>query len=42
MKAGEEGRSRLFDIGPKTIDELLETIVDDVERAKKGEPPGLF
>jgi len=32
----------LLDIGPKTIDELLETIVDDVERAKRGEPPGLF
>ena len=32
----------LFDIGPKTVDELLEAIVDDVERAKKGEAPGLF
>jgi len=42
MKAGEEGRSRLFDIGPKTIEELLSQIVDDVERAERGKPPGLY
>ncbi len=35
-------RSRLFDFGPKTIDELLDTIIDRVESAKKGEPPSMF
>jgi len=37
-----EKRSALFDIGPKTVDELLDKIVDDVDRAKRGEPVGLF
>lgn len=37
-----EKRSALFDIGPKTVDELLNKIVDDIERAKRGEPVGLF
>lgn len=41
-EAGEKKRHPLLDIGPKTIDELLETIVDDVERAERGEPPGFF
>ena len=41
IKAGEEGRFRLFDIGPKTIEVLLSQIVDDVERAEREEPPGL-
>lgn len=29
-------RSALFDIGPKTVDPLLDKIVDDVERAEGG------
>jgi hypothetical protein len=29
-------------VGPKTIDELLNQIVDDIERAERGEPAGLF
>jgi len=37
-----EKLSALFDIGPKTVDELLDKIVDDVDRAKRGEPVGLF
>jgi len=37
-----EKRSPLFDIGPKTVDELFDKIVDDIERAKRGEPVGLF
>jgi hypothetical protein len=37
-----EKRSPLFDIGPKTVDKLLDKIVDDIERAKRGEPVGLF
>jgi len=32
----------LFDIGPKTVDELLDKIVDDIKRAERGEPVGLF
>ena len=32
----------LLDIGLKPIDELRETIGDDVERAERGEPHGLF
>ena len=42
MEAGETKRHPLLDIGPKTVDELLDKIVDDVERAERGEPPGLF
>ncbi len=42
MEAGEKERSPLWDIGPKTIDELLSQIVDDVERVERGESPGLF
>ena len=39
----KEKKSGLFlDIFPKTVDELLSTILDDIERAQKGEPPGLF
>ncbi len=41
-EAGEEERQPLLDIGPKTTDELLSQIVDDVERAERGDPPGLF
>jgi len=37
-----EKQSVLFDIGPKTVDELLNKIVDDIERVKRGEPVGLF
>jgi hypothetical protein len=40
--AGEKKRHPLLDFGPKTTDELLEKIVDDVERAGRGEPPGWF
>jgi hypothetical protein len=40
--AGEKNRHPLLDIGPKIIDELLDQIVDDVERTERGEPPGLF
>jgi len=42
LAAGEEKRRPLLDIGPKTIDELLDGIVDDVERAERGEPLGWF
>ena len=42
MEAGETKRHPLLDMGPKTVDELLDKIVDDVERAERGEPPGLF
>ena len=37
-----EKRLPLLDIGPKTVDELLDKIVDDVERAGSGEPVSLF
>jgi hypothetical protein len=37
----ETERALFLDISPKTIDELLDEIVDDIERAKKEEPPGL-
>ena len=37
-----EKRSALFDIAPKTVDELLDKIADDVDRAKRGEPVWLF
>jgi len=37
-----EKQSPLIDIGPKTIDELLDEIVDNVERAQRGEAVGLF
>ena len=39
--AGEKKWHPLQNIGPNTIDELLK-FVDYVERAEKGEPPGLF
>lgn len=42
MEAGETKRHPLLDMGPKTVDELLDKIVDDVARAERGEPPGLF
>ena len=38
----EQELEGLFDIGPKTVDELLDKIVDDIERAERGEPVGLF
>jgi len=41
-ETGEKKRHPLPDIGPKTTDELLNQIIDDVERAERGEPPGLF
>ena len=41
-EAGEKKWHPLLDIGPKTIDGLLSRIVDDVERAERGEPAGLF
>jgi hypothetical protein len=31
-----------LDIGPKTVDELLERIIEQVESAEKGEPPSMF
>lgn len=39
-----EGKERIpfLDIGPKTVDELLDKIVDHVERANRGESPGWF
>ena len=37
-----EKQSSLIDIGPKTVNELLDEIVDAVERAQRGEPVGLF
>ncbi len=42
MEAGEKERSTFLDIGPKTVEELLNKIVDDIERVERGEPPGLF
>jgi len=43
MEDGEKARwSPFLDIGPKTVEELLDNILDDIERAEKGEPPGLF
>lgn len=43
MESGEKARRpSLLDIGPKTVEELLDNIVDDIERAEKGEPLGLF
>jgi hypothetical protein len=41
-EAGEEKRHPFLDIGPKTIDELLSEILNDAERAERGESPGLF
>jgi hypothetical protein len=38
----EAERSPFLDFGPKTVEELLNDIIGDVERAEKGEPPGLF
>ena len=42
QKRKPDKRSRLFDFGPKTVDELLDGIIDRVESAKKGEPPSMF
>jgi hypothetical protein len=42
MAAGEEKRHPLWDIGPKTVDQLLDSILEDVDRAERGEPPGWF
>jgi len=42
QKRKNHKRSRLFDIGPKTVDELLDAIIDRVENAKKGEPASMF
>jgi hypothetical protein len=41
-ESGEKKLHPLLDIGPKATDELLETIVDDVERTERGEPPGFL
>ena len=42
-KLKDEGRrSLIWDFGPKTVDELLNKIVDDIERTERGEPTGLF
>lgn len=38
----QEQRARFWDIFPKTVDELLDKIVEDIERVEKGEPIGLF
>jgi len=35
-------RLAFLDIGPKTVDELLDRIIDQVESAEKGEPPSMF
>jgi hypothetical protein len=37
-----EPRLSFLDIGPKTVDELLDRIIDQVESAEKGEPPSMF
>jgi len=37
-----ENNSALFDFGPKTVDELLDKIIDDIDLAETGEPVGLF
>jgi hypothetical protein len=37
----EAERVLFLDISPKTIDELLDEIVDDIERLKREEPPDL-
>ena len=42
MEDGKQGRSPFLDLGPKTVEELLDKIVEDVENAEKGQPPGLF
>jgi hypothetical protein len=42
MAAGEKARPLFLDIGPKTVEELLDKIVEDVDRAKRGEPAGWF
>lgn len=42
IEAGEKKMHPLLDIGPKTTDELLNQIVDDVDSAERGEAPGLF
>ena len=42
IEAGEKKMHPFLDIGPKTIDELLSQIVDDVDSAERGEAPGLF
>ena len=42
MKAGERKPHPLLDFGPKTIEELLDKIVEDVARAERGESPGWF
>ncbi len=43
-KRKEVGEKRVpfLDIGPRTIEELLEQILEDVERAEKEEPLGWF
>ena len=38
----DEERVRLFDLGPKTVDQLLDAIIDCVGSAKKGEPPSML
>jgi hypothetical protein len=39
-----EGKPRpaLLNFGPKTVDELLDKIVEQAESAEKGEPPSMF
>jgi hypothetical protein len=37
-----ESRWSFLDIGPKTVDELLDRITEQVESAEKGEPPSMF
>lgn len=37
-----EPRLAFLDFGPKTVDELLDRIIEQAESAEKGEPPGIF
>jgi hypothetical protein len=38
----EREKSLLFDLGPKTLDELFDNIEQDIDMVLKGEPPAGF
>ncbi|MGH7824115.1 MAG: hypothetical protein ACREQ7_02885 [Candidatus Binatia bacterium] len=42
MAEGEAKRQPFLDIGPKTIEELLDDIIEEIGRAERGEPAGWF
>ena len=42
QERNDEERDRLFNLGPKTVDALLDAIIDRVGSAKERKPPSML